>query len=174
MPELADLDQLMRRLADGDRSAFTPVFELLWPPTLRLCTRLAGSEADGADAAQTALLRILERANEYDRAKPALPWALGIASWEWRTLSKKKQRLRESNEVAPSSDAGAQAEEAEQRLLVEAAMNAMGTLSQADQETLVSTYWETAAAVGGATFRKRRERAVVRLRNAFKRLYGLD
>ena len=53
-------------------------------------------------------------------------------------------------------------------------MHAMGTLSDADQETLVSTYWETAPAGSGATFRKRRERAITRLRDAFRRIYGLD
>jgi RNA polymerase sigma-70 factor (ECF subfamily) len=62
----------------------------------------------------------------------------------------------------------------EQKLLLSAAMNAMGTLSDSDQETLVSTYWDTATSAGGATFRKRRERALTRLRDSFRRLYGLD
>jgi RNA polymerase sigma-70 factor (ECF subfamily) len=57
---------------------------------------------------------------------------------------------------------------------VKAAMNAMGTLSDTDREALVSTFWEEAASVRGAMLRKRRERALGRLREAFKRLYGLD
>ena len=75
---------------------------------------------------------------------------------------------------APESDGGALAEAQEQRQLVAAALTALGTLSEADQEALVATYWETAASVGGATLRKRRERALDRLRGAFRRLYGLD
>ncbi len=174
MADAPELDQLMARLADGDRSAFTPAFERLWEPTLRLCSRLCGSEADGADAAQSAMVRILERANEYDRARPALPWALGIAGWECRTLLKKRQRQKTSADPAPESDAGASADEAEQRVMVSAALNALGSLSRADQDALIATYWETAAEVEGAALRKRRERALTRLRNAFRRLYGLD
>ena len=61
-----------------------------------------------------------------------------------------------------------------QRELVRAALAAMGELSTEDRETLVATFWEEAASVTGATFRKRRERALKRLRDTFKRLYGLD
>ncbi|MBI3179922.1 MAG: sigma-70 family RNA polymerase sigma factor, partial [Deltaproteobacteria bacterium] len=81
MADSADLDMLMSRLAEGDRDAFSPLFRALWPPALKVCERML-PEADAADAAQGAMLKILERANEYDRARPALPWALGIAAWE--------------------------------------------------------------------------------------------
>ncbi len=174
MPELAELDQLLKALAQGDRSAFTPVFQRLWPSIHRLCVRLMESESEGQDAAQSSMLKILERANEYDWKRPALPWAVGIATWECRTQRKKRARLRESAE-APADAAQADAvEEREQQQLLDAAVQAMGTLSAVDQEALVATYWETAAAVSGATLRKRRERALTRLRDAFRRLYGLD
>jgi len=172
--EPGDLDELLGRLADGDREAFTPVFQSLWGPTLRLCARLTGNEHDAADAAQAAMLRVLERASEYDKRRPALPWALGIASWECRSLRTRLERRRETSGPGPESDGGATAEEQERRLLVDAAMTAMGTLSEMDQEALLATYWETASRVTGATLRKRRERALARLRDAFRRLYGLD
>lgn len=169
------LDASMARLARGDRSAFTPVFQALWPRTLRLCAGILKNEADAADAAQQALAKLLERASEYDPRRPALPWALGIAFWECRTLLKRRARRRE----VPVDDALSRAttggqEDAVERELVEAAVHALGTLSDADKETLVATFWEEAASVGGATLRKRRERALVRLRAAFRRLYGLD
>ncbi|MFO0596476.1 MAG: sigma-70 family RNA polymerase sigma factor [Myxococcaceae bacterium] len=174
MADVAELDSLLKALAEGNREVFARVFELLWGPILHLCVRLMG-EADGADVAQTSMLRILERANEYDWRRPALPWALGLATWECRTQLKRRQRRREtSDEQAPESDGGAAAEEQEQRELLNAAMAAMGTLSEADQQTLTATYWETAAPVTGATLRKRRARALSRLRDAFRRLYGLD
>lgn len=163
---------LMARLADGDREAFSPLFRALWSPALKVCSRMIGREADAADAAQGAMMKILERAGEYDKQRPALPWALGIAAWECRTFLKRQRRHKESDEEPQLSDSGAAVSEAERRLLLEAAMQAMGTLSDADQETLVSTYWGTAPA--GATFRKRRERAITRLRDAFRRIYGLD
>lgn len=164
----------MGKLADGDRAAFSPLFRALWTPALKVCQRMVHAEADAADAAQAAMMKILERAGEYDQKRPALPWALGIAAWECRTLMKRQQRLRETAEEPVLSDGGSTADEVEQKLLLNAAMHAMGELSKADQDTLTATYWETAAAVGGATFRKRRERALTRLRDTFKRLYGLD
>lgn len=173
MVEASELDGLMARLADGDRSAFSPLFRALWTPALKVCQRMV-QEADAADAAQAAMMKILERAGEYDKTRPALPWALGIAAWECRTLLKRQQRHKETAEAPVRSDEGSTALEVEQKLLVSAAMHAMGTLSEADQETLVATYWDIAANVGGATLRKRRERALTRLRDTFRRLYGLD
>jgi len=41
-----------------------------------------------------------------------------------------------------------------------------------DRETLTATFWEEAATTSGATLRKRRERALDRLRESFRKLYG--
>lgn len=168
-----ELDALMGRLADGDRDAFSPLFRALWPPALRVCERMLYREADAADAAQGAMMKILERASEYDKSRPALPWAMGIAAWECRTLLKRQERQKETVGDLGASDGGVGAEELEQRLLIEAALHAMGTLSDIDQDALLATYWDAAAAVSGATLRKRRERALTRLRNSFRRMYGL-
>lgn len=174
-PTDESLDAWMARLSRGDRSAFTPVFRALWPRTLRLCQSILKHDADAADAAQQALAKILERASEYDPRRPALPWALGVASWECRTLLKRRARRREvpADDALLTATTGGQ-DEAVERTLVEAAVTALGTLSDADKETLLATFWEEAASVGGATLRKRRERALVRLRAAFRRLYGID
>ncbi len=170
-----DLDTLVARLADGDRSAFTPTFQRLWPPTLRMCLGMLKNEADAHDAAQQAMEKILTRASGYDPARPALPWALAIAAWECRTMLRKRSRRREVPEQASPEEAGHGGEdEAVQRDLVRAAAEAMGELSESDRETLIATFWDEAASASGATLRKRRERALTRLRQAMKRLYGLD
>ncbi len=175
MENPAELDLLMKALAEGDRAAFTPVFRRLWVPTLKLCRRLVGDRADADDVAQTTMLRLLERAHEYDAHRPALPWAMGVAAWECRTQLRRRERRKESSEeAAPVSDDGATVRANEQRALMSAALEALGTLSELDQRTLVDTYWETGAPVAGATLRKRRERALTRLRQAFRRLYGPD
>jgi RNA polymerase sigma-70 factor (ECF subfamily) len=177
MAEFTDetLDASMARLARGDRSAFTSVFQALWPRTLRLCTNILKHDADAADAAQQALAKILERAAEYDPKRPALPWALGVASWECRSILKRRARRREveADESVLGFATGGEDAEVE-RQLVDAAVTALGTLSESDKETLLATFWEEAASVGGATLRKRRERALGRLRAAFRRLYGTD
>ncbi|MFZ5894606.1 MAG: RNA polymerase sigma factor [Myxococcota bacterium] len=168
-----DLDALVARLADGDRSAFTEAFQILWPRVRDLCRSMLKNEADAADAAQQALEKILTRSGEYDRARPALPWALGIAAWECRTALRKRVRRREhSDEFAPDPEQSE--EDFAERQLIQRAAQAMGELSQMDQETLVATFFDEAAGASGATLRKRRERALTRLRDAFRRLYGLD
>jgi RNA polymerase sigma-70 factor (ECF subfamily) len=169
-----ELDPLMAQLADGDRSAFAPVFGLLWPPIHRLCLRLLENDADAADAAQEAMHKILERASDYDRRRPAMPWAMAIAGWECRTLARKRQRRREVAEEEAGEQAGSSLEEAfVERDLTQAAVASLGELSDTDRETLVATFWDEAASASGATLRKRRERALDRLRSAFRRLYAI-
>jgi len=170
-----EIDALLVRLGDGDRSAFSPLFKALWVPMYRFCASLLKHDADAADAAQQAMGKIFERASEYDPARPALPWALAIAAWECRTLQRKRFRRRE----APDDSAG---EPSDDRLeaslivrdLTRAALSALAELPEADRETLLATFLDEAVSVPPATFRKRRERALERLRASFRRLYGLD
>jgi RNA polymerase sigma-70 factor (ECF subfamily) len=170
-----NLDVLVAKLAEGDRSAFTPAFRLLWTPMLRLCTTLLKNDADATDAAQQAMYKVLERGSDYDPKRPALPWALAIAGWECRTILRKRSRRREvAEDLALELPDPAAETNAEQRMLVESALAAMGTLSQGDREALVAAFWEQGDSQRGATVRKRRERALKRLRDAFRRLYGID
>ena len=169
-----DLDTLMTRLADGDRSAFRPVFERLRPPIERLCHRLLGPGEDAADAFQEAMKKIFERASiDYDRRRAAMPWALALAGWECRTLRKRRQRRREGGEVPEPVSTEPDAESAlAARELQDAAVAILGALSPGDRETLQATFWDEAGGQG-PTFRKRRERALARLRTAFRRTYGV-
>jgi len=170
----ADLDALTRRLAEGDRAAFTPLYRLLSGPVLAVCRRLLTNDADAADAAQQALANILARADAYDPRRPALPWALGIATWECRTLLRKRWRRREAPEdAAPVAKSPSPEEALVHQDLVAAALTALEGLSELDRETLRATYWELDSHGGGATFRKRRERALGRLRAKLRSLYGL-
>lgn len=183
-----ELDELMARLANGDRAVFGRVFEQLWGPTERLCRSLLKHPADAQDAAQEAMQKILERASDYDPKRPALPWAMAIAGWECRTMLRKRGRRRETSAegLAASVPADEADRDGEQRFverdLAEAAVSALGTLSDIDQEVLRATFWAEAGTdssgeaggVGGATFRKRRERALARLRETWRRVYGFS
>src|SRR6476469_2073481 len=107
----AQLDSLLVQLAEGDRAAFTVVFRLLWPPLLRLCRSMLKNDADAADAAQQALEKVLTRSSDYDRRRPGMPWALGIAAWECRTFARKRARRRElPEERAPQTGTGSEDE----------------------------------------------------------------
>lgn len=170
-----ELNLLMARLASGERAAFNRVFELLWGPVLRFCEGVLKNHADAADAAQEAMYKILERASDYDKTRPAMPWALAIAGWECRTVLRKHVRRKEDGHVVVEAIASDNPQEQLiERSLTDAATTALGTLSDIDQKVLVATFWDEAASVSGATLRKRRERATDRLRKAFRRLYGLD
>lgn len=174
------LDLAMARLADGDRSAFGEVYRTLWLEVRQLCAVLLKHSADAEDTAQQSMEKILARASEYDPSRPARPWALGIATWECRTLRRKQFRRRERSltstpaETERSSDDSIE-EQAIQSDLIGAALEALGELSPPDRDVLVATYWEHAphaSALTPAALRKRRERALGRLRDLFRRLYG--
>ena len=168
----SDLQGLMERLADGDRSAFHPVFESLWPLLRRFAARhLHPGDAD--DAAQEALLRVFRRAAEFDPSRSALAWALGIAAFEIRTARRKRQRRREDavpgGVFESARDPAPTPEETAMQADMETMMrNALGTLRPEDAETLRLYSRGERAHVAAATFRKRVERALTRLRAAWR------
>ncbi|MCA1826446.1 MAG: RNA polymerase sigma factor [Myxococcales bacterium] len=175
--ERAELRRLMERLADGDRTAFGPVFALLWPRLRAFAVQFIGV-ADGEDAAQAALLKVFSRASEYDRERDALPWALGIAAWECRTLRRRRERRREEFALAPdhagASAGGPSPEDAAiHRDLQSAAEAVLGELRPIDVETILATA-SGQRAVQGATFRKRMERALARFRLAWRARHGSE
>lgn len=174
----SELDAAMARLADGDRSAFKPVFAELWPPVYAFCARVLGAGADAEDAAQQALEKVFSRASTYDRARRALPWAIGIAAWECRTIRKRAQRARreaiDRAEGLASADPSPE-DRAAVKELEDAARAVLGRLSEADREALHATFAEDPSQlpfISGAALRKRRERALARLRELWRAIYG--
>ena len=184
--ERAELRRLMGRLAEGDRAAFGPAFVLLWPQLRAFAVRFAG-EADGEDAAQAALLKVFAQASAYDRERDPVPWALGIAAWECRTLRRARARRREVCLATPAEAASPapgvsmnaassppSPEEATiERDLLAAAEAVLGTLRPLDIETIQSIATGRKSAQG-ATFRKRVERALSRFRLAWRARHGSD
>ncbi len=167
------LTQLMIRLADGDRSVFDEVYAQLWPVLSAFCKRTL-SLADAEDAAQQALLKVFDRAATFDRSRDALTWALSIAVWEVRSIRKRHARSKTSTLEAQPLPSVADDPEGltAERQIVEAARQVLGQLSDLDQQTLLATFnEESPSALAGATFRKRRERALTRLKDAWRRIY---
>jgi RNA polymerase sigma-70 factor (ECF subfamily) len=161
------------RLADGDRAAFRPVFDLAWPRVREVAARMLSDAADAEDAAQSALCKLFERASEFDPARDALAWIVGIVSYECLTLRKKRARRREHGGeavVAAVADGARGAEEALiARELETVALELLGALRPDDRQALrVALFGEGAREVAPATFRKRVERALVRLRAAWR------
>ena len=164
------LSENLARLADGDRSAFDPVFVMLWPAVLGFARRALNHEADAEDVAQAALLRIFARASEYDQERDGLAWALGITAWQCRTTRKQKSRRREQplDEAQPLAVDPEAEILAERHRLLEAIQVTLAGLSPLDAETILAAagFCERPE-VQPATFRKRLERALTRFRRRF-------
>ncbi len=167
----------MVRLANGDRRALRPVFDALHPLVLGWCRRMLRNDADAEDATQLALEKLFFQVSAFDARGDALGWALAVATAECRTLARKRTRRRETSD-APLADLAVDGE-AERSVAREELRGALGevleTMKPEDLQTLLA--WmevKPRPEVPGSTFRKRLERAVHRLRGAWRARYGLD
>lgn len=158
----------LAKLANGDRSAFTPLFETLWPLCLGFATRLARDPAAGEEIAQQALVKLFAAARRFDPERDALSWTLAFVANEARAArrARRHEPLEAAAEVA--SGVGDPARAIERRRWAEALSATLATLSPADLETLVAAL-EEAAAPRPAAFRKRLQRATQRLRAAWRK-----
>jgi RNA polymerase sigma-70 factor (ECF subfamily) len=163
----------MVRLADGDREAFTCVFEELWPEVLGFVRRVVPTPSDAEDVAQQALMKVFFRIAEFDTQRDGIAWAFGIAAFEIKTLRRRTQRRREVAE--PGREAPDPARSPEQVVLDEeldrALLSALGELSSSDRATLMLSDG-SAVTITDAARRKRRQRALERLRAIWRRLYA--
>ena len=163
----------MVRFADGDRAAFRTVFDGLWPVLIAFTSRILAVRADAEDAAQRALLKVFSRIADLDRSRDGVAWAVAIAAFEVMTIRRQRaRRCEQSADVLVSAaDGGALPDEQLARAELGAAVHsAVGELSARDQLALSAVLDEVAAA--GETQRKRRLRAVQRLRALWSKIHG--
>jgi RNA polymerase sigma factor (sigma-70 family) len=166
------------RLAAGEREVFDHVFSSLWPPLLALARRLLGNDVDAEDAAQEALLKMFGNVDQYDASRDALSWAFAITTFEARTLLKRRFRRRETSPPATElASAGSTPEldvaDAELRAQLAAAID---LLTDADRQE-IAAYLGLLAESGPSgslapARRKRRQRALARLKLMWRRLHG--
>lgn len=168
------IQQWMTSLTRGDRAAFNPLFEALWPIVSRVASRMLPNRADADDAAQDALIKLASRVGEFDPARDAVSWAIGITIFECRTWRKRLVRRREETldgAVHGASTNTDPEEEAIARDLTASLTELLEQLSPMDAETIREALRESDGA-HGATFRKRMQRAVDRLRAAWRSTHG--
>jgi RNA polymerase sigma-70 factor (ECF subfamily) len=162
------------RLSDGDRSAMPELVKNLWPVLLDFARRGLRQDQDAEDVAQEVFVRICARISEFDRSREGLSWAFGIASYEIMTVRRRWLRRRETFEQAALEsqlDSAATQEEALISAdLQKALQDVLRQLSNEDRLHLGVT--PTSASGSGATVRKRRQRALERLRTMWRRVYG--
>ncbi|MBX7184518.1 MAG: sigma-70 family RNA polymerase sigma factor [Vicinamibacteria bacterium] len=159
------MQECLSSLAGGDREAFTPVFDILWP-VYRRFARQHLPEIDADDAAQEALLKLFVRADEFDPSRDAAAFAIGVAYHEIRTWRRKRWRRREDS---LERHEGAQPSGPEDFLAAREADEliewGLARLSTVDRQTLVLfAHDERATSASAVAFRKRVQRALERLR----------
>lgn len=158
------------RLAEGDRDAFACLFEELWPELLAFTRRAMPGSPDAEDLAQQALLKVFSRISEFDTARDGVAWVFGIAAFEVRTQRRRQHRRREVGEMP--QDLSAKGRSPEETTVADdldrALTVALGELSASDRASLQPDEQQAQ----GPTERKRRQRALDRLRAIWSRLYA--
>ena len=163
----------MARLAEGDRSAFSLVFDTLWPLLSGFAKRLSPDRADAEDAAQQALLKVFEHAYRYDPGQDVAAWALAITANECHTLRRKRRTepLDEASDTLPAHGASPEIAVIE-RDMIQLATEALGTLRAEDSATLSAAWRGERPPIAPTAFRKRVQRATERLRAAWRSRHG--
>lgn len=165
----------MLRLADGDRSAMPSLVAELWPVLLSFAQRGLGHRQDAEDVAQEVFVRICSRISEFEPTGDAVSWAFGIAAFEVMTQRRRLQRRRENADGSEPPERVDPTPSAEddiiQRELRAVLTEALGELSAYDVAQLGLGEPVPAGAATPA-MRKRRQRALERLRIVWRRLYG--
>ncbi len=159
----------MTAAAEGDRAAIDPLFHALAPILRGYATRFLGDPTLAEDCAQDALVRLFAQIQRYDRTRDALTWALAIATWECRTARRRIHRRNETPDLPEAALDGAAV--AEERELVRAALATLGSLAPRDLEVIAAALDDDdqlRARLAPATFRKRLERALGRLRLSWR------
>jgi RNA polymerase sigma factor (sigma-70 family) len=164
------LNAWMASLAGGDRSVFDPLFRELYPRAYYAARRRL-REAEAHDAAQTALMKIFARADQFVPGLPALPWFYATLSSELRTAVRRDRReagrFAVYDPVEPRigrSDSDPEALLVDKELAV-ALEDAIARLDGKSAQAIAALLGRTPPpAVPDATLRKRVSRGYLRLR----------
>jgi len=170
-----EIHEAMVRLAQGHRDAFSVVFDGLWPNVLRFVQRAIPGHADVEDLAQRTLLKIFARISDFDTDRDGVAWALGIAGYEVKTLRRQVQRRRET--AAEAAIGVATPARSPEDIVIEHDLHAalaatLGELTVGDRTALVEDAPDISSAISPAAWRKRRQRALERLRTAWRKRHA--
>lgn len=168
------LQDAMVRLADGDRSAFSTVFAILWPLLSGFSRRLLRDPDAAEDVAQQALLKVFEHASRFDPSRDAASWAVAVAANEcraWRRRRGRSEPMTEPSMDLPDPSPSPEARAVERAMLA-AATETLGSLRSQDIATLAAAWRNDRPKASAVAFRKRLQRATERLRAAWRSRHG--
>jgi RNA polymerase sigma-70 factor (ECF subfamily) len=166
----AHVQRLMTAAADGDRRAVEPLFQMLWPVSVDYATKLVGDRALAEDCVQEALVKLFAQVDRFDRERDGIAWAFALVTWQARTLRKQRERRREDDVAAnPSYEMGSDP-------IFRAAIDeVLISLPARDRDVIIASIVDDDSlrdTLAPATFRKRLERALSRLRLSWRSRHG--
>jgi len=134
-------EDLLARVADGDRDAFGDLYTRYARAVLGLAMRRLGDRGRAEDAAQEAFASVWRAARTYRRDRgPVAPWLYAVA----RNAIADRGRARIETPAEPvdtASDAPGPPEHAEQSWLAWRVHRALETLPETEREVLELAYW---------------------------------
>jgi len=134
-------EDLLARVADGDRDAFGDLYTRYARAVLGLAMRRLGDRGRAEDAAQEAFASVWRAARTYRRDRgPVAPWLYAVA----RNAIADRGRARiepPAEAVDTPSDAPGPPEHAEQSWLAWRVHRALETLPATEREVLELAYW---------------------------------
>jgi len=159
----ADLDALMARLANGDRTAFEALYGALQPRALRLARARLGEDL-APDVAQAALLKVFARASEFVPGRPCLPWFYAVVANEIRGARRRVRATREPKDEdwVDVNDGESQLAARELERALELALDSLDETSANAVAAMLGRV--PRPTVRAETFRKRLSRAYGKLR----------
>lgn len=123
----SDDTALVRRASRGDREALEVLLRRHYPRIYAVCRRLAGNDADAADAAQEALLAVSRGLGRFDGRSSFATWSYRVATNA--CLDELRRRQRRAADALPAEVASGRrdpvADEITARLDVDAALRAL-------------------------------------------------
>jgi RNA polymerase sigma-70 factor (ECF subfamily) len=143
---------------------------VLWPLLRGFAARALRDDGRGEDAAQEALIKLFEQATDFDASRDGVAWAIAITAYEVRSIRRRGLRRREEA-LDRAADAPATTGTPEamvvERDLARAAREVLSGMKEEDMAAILVAIGERRP-FGDATFRKRLQRALARLRHAWR------
>jgi len=163
-PSEAELDALMARVSDGERAAFTPLFQALHPRALAVASRRL-DRSHAAEVAQSSMVKLFANAAAFTPGRPVLPWFYAVVANEVRAeLRRHRKATGALSDELPAGHPGADDALAE-RDLRRALQQCVDALDPVSAEAIASLLGEAPPpAIAPAAYRKRLSRAYARLR----------
>lgn len=170
------IHEAMVRLADGDRAAFDALLDRLWPVILSFAERGVGRGPDAEDIAQEVFFRICSRISDFDRKRDGMSWAFGIASYEvmsHRRRVKRRREVQDDSALGEQPDLDATQEDALLRQEMARVLEQVTeTLTDDDRRALGLLPAPASRDASDAALRKRKQRALDRVRGLWRQIYG--